>query len=223
MKKVLKVLMVWVLMVMSSQAGAQFTGGSGRGDIASAVFLGYISLCNNPTAGGTITAVQTLCSGDDPASFSFTALPTGHTGDLEYQWQFSITSDATGFSDIAGATSTVYDAPPVTQTTWYQRVARVSCMDDWSGAIASNVLKVTVNPLPAFTFVHSDVLCSGSSDGTITINASGGSGSGYEYRIHNGSSWSAWQTGNAFSGLPTGNYTIEIRDGNGCVQINCTP
>jgi len=177
--------------------------------------------CTNPTDGGTIaiSLPAIICYGD-AVSVTSTALPTGHNGDLEYQWQFSIVDGSSGFSDIGGATSTVYDAPSVTQTTWFRRLARVTCMADWSGAIASNVLEVTVNPLPNFTYTKTDITCFNAGDGTITITASGGSDGGYEYRIHNGTVWIGWQIGNTFTSLPAGSYSLEIRDNNGCVQVN---
>ncbi|WP_341227824.1 SdrD B-like domain-containing protein, partial [uncultured Arcticibacterium sp.] len=49
----------------------------------------------------------------------------------------------------------------------------------------------------------------GSSDGSIEIQASGGSGD-YQYRINNGS----YQTSNKFTGLGQGTYTIEVKDKN---------
>jgi hypothetical protein len=33
----------------------------------------------------------------------------------------------------------------LTATTWYRRLARVSCSADWTGAVISNVLVVTVS------------------------------------------------------------------------------
>jgi len=221
MKNAIQFFAVIGFMVLTLHARAQFAGGTGRGDIASPVHAGY--MCVNPTAGGTIAGDQTVCFGADPAAFTSTALPTGHNGDLQYQWQLSTEGESSGFMDIGGATSSVYDAPPVTQTTWYKRLARGACMTDWSGAAESDVVKVTASPLPTFSYSTSDISCFNGSDGTIEINASGGSGSGYEYRIHNGTGWIGWQIGNIFTSLPAGSYTLEIRDSNGCVQVNGVP
>jgi hypothetical protein len=58
--------------------------------------------------------------------------------------------------------------------------------------------------------------CSGTNNGTITVSASGGSGS-YEYSINNGSSW---QNSNVFSGLAAGNYTIQTRARGGCTTVS---
>jgi hypothetical protein len=109
---------------------------------------GGVSFCtqpySNPTSGGTIAAAQSGDSPFDPAAFTSSAAASGHSGTLEYKWQSSTTSSSAGFSDISGATSATYDPGSLTQTTWYKRLARVSCAADWSGAVSSNVLEVTV-------------------------------------------------------------------------------
>jgi hypothetical protein len=104
------------------------------------------SSCTNPTSGGTIEAAQSGNSPFDPSAFTSSAAASGHTGTLEYKWQSSTTGSSTGFGDITGATSATYDAGSLSQTTWFRRLARVSCQSDWTGAAASNVLEVTVTP-----------------------------------------------------------------------------
>jgi hypothetical protein len=54
--------------------------------------------------------------------------------------------------------------------------------------------------------------CSNSSDGTITVTASGGT-SPYEYDLAN----TGYQTSNVFSNLSSGSYTGRVRDNNGCI------
>ncbi len=53
--------------------------------------------------------------------------------------------------------------------------------------------------------------CVGGSSGTITVSASGG-GSPYTYSLNGGS----YQSGNVFSGLSSGNYTIDVSSSGGC-------
>ena len=55
----------------------------------------------------------------------------------------------------------------------------------------------------------------GGANGSLTVTASGGSGSGYQYSDNNGSSF---QSGNAFSGLSAATYEIVVKDGNGCLS-----
>lgn len=105
-----------------------------------------VTICSSPTSGGTIAAAQTGATPFDPAAFTSTAAASGYSGTLEYKWQSSTTSSSADFSDIPGATSETFDAGALTQTTWYKRLARVSCQTDWSGAVESNVVQVTVTP-----------------------------------------------------------------------------
>ena len=53
-----------------------------------------------------------------------------------------------GFSDITSATAAGYQPPALTDTTWFRRLARVSCKPDWTGAVASNVVKIACYPNP---------------------------------------------------------------------------
>jgi ubiquitin len=105
--------------------------------------------CANPTDGGTIEGNQSGCAPFDPAAFTSTAVPTGHNGTLEYKWQSSTTDNSDGFTDISGSDAATFDPPSgVTQTTWYRRLARTTCMSDWMRVAYSNVLKVTIEQAP---------------------------------------------------------------------------
>ncbi|WP_161622657.1 SprB repeat-containing protein [Cesiribacter andamanensis] len=59
--------------------------------------------------------------------------------------------------------------------------------------------------------VPTDVSCDGPATGTITVTASGGTGS-LEYSLDN----SSWQPGNVFTELTAGAYTVYVRDANLC-------
>jgi hypothetical protein len=102
--------------------------------------------CIPPTSGGTIATAQSGISPFNPAAFTSSAAASGESGTLEYKWQSSTSNNTSGFSDIATSNSAIYDAAALTQTTWFKRLARVSCSSDWSGALASNVLEITVSP-----------------------------------------------------------------------------
>jgi len=74
---------------------------------------------------------------------------------------------------------------------------------------------VTINALPTFSYSQANVTCNGGANGSITVTASGGSGTGYQYSDNGGSTF---QSGNTFSGLATGTYQIVVEDGNGCLS-----
>jgi hypothetical protein len=57
--------------------------------------------------------------------------------------------------------------------------------------------------------------CNGQNNGTIVVNAVGGSGS-YLYSINNGTTW---QSLNTFTGLAPGTYTILVKDPGSCFAI----
>jgi hypothetical protein len=97
---------------------------------------------------------QIVCVGANPVNFSVTA--TGSS--LTYQWQVNT---GTGFTDIAGATATTYNAGPATAAmNGYQyRVNVFSCTPT---PIVSNTVTLTVNILAAIATDPVDaVLCAG--------------------------------------------------------------
>ena len=87
---------------------------------------------------------------------------------------------------------------------------------DGNGCTNSNSDIITVYDDPSITSVVSNnpTTCGGS-DGNITINATGGSGS-LEYRVNGGT----WQSSNSFSGLSSGSYNIDVRNNNGTCVIS---
>ena len=173
--------------------------------------------CTNPTDGGTIGLDQSICQGVTPAEISNTSLPSGHTGNLEFQWQESTTSATTGFSDITGANDTTYQPAALTATTWYQRLARVSCKTDWTGAAESNVVKITIEPTPVSGSLSKTPnianVCEGTDVSATLTSGSGGNGSdSLVYRTYNGTSWSSWI--NYTSGIniaTTGKTSVEVQ------------
>ncbi len=153
--------------------------------------------CTNPTAGGIIASNQTICQGSTPAEFTSVSLPSGHTGDLEFQWQESTTSAITGFSNITGANDTTYQAGALYDTTWFRRLARVSCMPDWIGCDTSNVVKITIEQTPVTGTLAKTPnvanVCEGSDVSAALTAGSGGNGvDSLAYRTHNGTAWSSW-------------------------------
>ena len=151
---------------------ARTCGNTWTAAIESNVIEVTVTYCTNPTSGGTIASAQSGLSPFDPAPFTNSTAASGHSGTLEYKWQFSTTSDSTGFADIASSDSNVYDAGSLTQTTWYKRVARVGCKSDWTGAAASNVLKVTVSIPKTWTGGNGNWnVAANWNDGTVPVNS----------------------------------------------------
>jgi hypothetical protein len=128
-------------------------------------------ICTNPTDGGEISSDQSICLGKIPAKIVSLSAPTGNKGTLEYQWQSSTTSETKGYSDIVGANDETYTPGKLSETTWFRRLARASCMDNWDEAIASNVVTVEVvivtNPYLA---VENNVFTYDGTAKTVVVN-----------------------------------------------------
>ena len=131
---------------------AQYTGGIGRGDYG----MRYLP-CTNPSSGGAIARSASICSGSVPAVLTDSVAPTGFNGTLKYQWQSSVTGNNANFSDITGATQTGYSPGALTVTTWFRRMAGVTCKADWVGAAASNVVEITITPISVASLAASDI------------------------------------------------------------------
>ena len=71
-----------------------------------------------------------------------------------------------------------------------------------------------------FSVTPSPVSCNGGSDGSITVNATGGWGS-YEYEVEGTSGIiRAYSNDNVFTGLSADTYTVRVRDANGCIHVD---
>ncbi len=100
--------------------------------------------CYNPTDGGTIAGSQTICFGVVPDPFTSINPPTNYTGILEYKWQSS--TDNINYVDIpsSDSVSLIY-SNALTATTWFRRLARVTCQTDWTGGASSDTIKVIID------------------------------------------------------------------------------
>lgn len=79
----------------------------------------------------------------------------------------------------------------------------------------TSLVRTIANPLPvSISLVSANPACSGSSDGFININASGGAGD-YKYYMNN------IEVSSKNSGLDAKDYNIKVVDGNGC-EVNTT-
>lgn len=140
-----------------------------------------ITITVNPTlTAGVIGTNQNFCVSGNPAAFTEITAASGGSGSYTYKWQISTTSAVSGFSDISGATSSTYDAPVITQTSYYRRIVSSSVCTD----ATSNTITVTVNPLlTSGTVAASQSFCIAGDPAafTETVAASGGDGS-YSYQ-----------------------------------------
>ncbi len=112
------------------------------------------------------------CSGYNAGIISNVSLASGGKPTYDYQWQVS--RDNQNFVAISGATTSTYDPPILTETSYYRRKVTDACGAE---AYSSNVHQVEIVPDPQVTItdVSDRTLCSGESL-DLVATVLGGSG-----------------------------------------------
>ena len=175
-----------------------------------------------PFTPGFIGFDQFVCLNNDPAEISSIVLPFGGTEDYVFQWQES--ADNVLYTDIAGANLASFDPPStVTQTTFYKRV--VTLTSGGCGPIESNVVKVTINPLPTVAITPNPaVVCQGDLL-FVNLQFTGQAPFRYDYTATNifGPTTFTNQIGGTNTPIPIFNYqetttykVTKVTDFNGC-------
>ncbi len=181
---------------------------------------------NNPNfnglAGGSYTIVVQDGSGcqtsllytlNEPAAITFSSTTTdevcgavdgtititasGGTGALSYSIDNGVTFQAS--ANFSGLTAGTYNL--VIEDANGCQVNGTETVNSSSGPIINNINTV-------------DPSCNGTTDGSITIVATGGTAP-YTYSIDGGATT---QGSNSFAGLGAGSYAIEVTDNNGCTS-----
>jgi len=122
-------------------------------------------------------------------------------------------------SSNAGITTSVLTINPVTGLNSYQYRA---VFTNNKGSCTSSAATLTVNTLPTFTVISTNVSCYGGNDGAIQVNVTPSPGN-YYFSQDGGTNYTLLTaTPYTFTGLVAGTaYIITVKDGNGCVQTNC--
>ncbi|MDB0063073.1 hypothetical protein N9F27_03145, partial [Crocinitomicaceae bacterium] len=138
----------------------------------------------NNVASGVNSPDQTICSGGDPDSLFFVA-PESGSGALSYQWQSSVTSATSGFSNILGATNNVYDPPNgLTSTTYYQLLT-YSTLSNVICESLSSPFVVEINSLTPSVIGSDQTICSGGNPALLfpTSTAFGSGILSYQWQV----------------------------------------
>ena len=89
----------------------------------------------------------------------------------------------------------------------------------------TNTNTPTPTPVPSLSanlYTSANVSCNGGSNGSIAIDTiSGGYGAPYQIKLSNGT-YESYPTRNSYSNLPTGTYTVYVKDSNGGVATFST-
>ena len=148
-------------------------------------------IITQPTAlTNSFAQVNVLCFGDSTGSLI--SSPSGGTPGYTYTWNPAVGIDSAAL-DLAG--NKTYNLT----------------VTDANGCTVTGAATITQPASPlTVTLTTTNVLCYGTSTGSVTVNASGGTPA-YTYN------WNPnVATGNAATNIPAGNYVVTITDANGC-------
>jgi gliding motility-associated-like protein len=159
----------------------------------------------NPLPNGSISGTTTICSGTSTnLTFNFSS---GHSPfDIIY-------SDGTSTFSLSGVIDgqTISVSPSSTTTYTFTSIVDSNSCTRTSGFTGGATVTVTNSPIIT-SVTSTNVRCFGDSNATISIVASGGTGT-LNYSIDNGATT---QLSNSFIGLSIGSYTIYVSDANSC-------
>jgi hypothetical protein len=90
-----------------------------------------------------------------------------------------------GIADLSDSKQQNYYTPTsVTQTSWFKRLARVDCKTDWTGAVESNVVKITVSPASVGgSIAGTTSVCDGTNSTLLTLTGHEGSILRWEFTL----------------------------------------
>jgi VCBS repeat-containing protein len=148
-----------------------------------------VTVTENPKPVITFTQTNSKCFGANNGSIDVTII--SGTAPYTYNWSNGATTE-----DLTNLSSGTYTLT----------------VTDASGCTASTSVTITAPATPVFTtYGASDVNCYGAANGSITINATGGT-PGYTYSING----APYQSSPTFSGLVAGVYFVTAKDAAGC-------
>lgn len=145
------------------------------------------------SVGGPTVSASSTVSACNSNTGSITATATGGTLPYQYSINGSTFQASNLFSALAAGNYVLF-------------------VKDAIGCISTATIIVSTTSGPNITAASTATSCS-ANDGTITITATGGAG-GYTYSI-DGVSYGA---SNVFTTLAIGNYTVYVKDANGCIK-----
>jgi uncharacterized repeat protein (TIGR01451 family) len=141
--------------------------------------------------GEIATTGQTICYDENPVLIGSTTLASGGDNNIEYKWQSS--PDGNTWTDIFASDAATYDPPNLTETTYYQRLAKDGTCNGFEAS--SGIWIVTVRPEfnPGEIAATGQTICYNENPDPIgsTSTASGGDGV-IEYKWQSSPEGSTW-------------------------------
>ncbi len=151
-----------------------------------------INVAQGPGLTSTINGLNPPCSNINNGTITIT--PTSGTAPYQYSLNAGPSQASNIFTGLAPGAYTV-------------------SFTDAAGCSGTNTVTLTTNAAITATSTLVSPLCNGVSNGSITLNASGGVAP-YQYSINAGATY---QVSPTFGGLAAGTYNFLIRDAAGCI------
>lgn len=152
-----------------------------------------INIAAGPPIATTATKTDALCNGSATGTITV-AQPSIGTAPFEYSLDGTTWQTGNVFTGLAAGTYTVY-------------------FREAGGCQGTLPITVAQPTVLATSVAASAAICNAQSNGTLIVAANGGV-SPYQYSIDG----TTWQAANIFN-VPAGNYTVSIRDANGCISV----
>ncbi len=180
-----------------------------------------VTIQYTPNTMATISGTTSVCQNAVSPNITF----TGSNGTAPYTFTYSIDGGSNlTVTTISGNSVNVPASTSTVGTSTYkiisvQDASLLSCI-----VAIDDSVKITVNPLPVINstskllYNGSELSCVGSSNGQITVTASGGTGA-LQYSKNNGLNY---QVSNVFSSLAANTYSLLVKDANLCVVSSPT-
>jgi photosystem II stability/assembly factor-like uncharacterized protein len=153
-----------------------------------------------PPVAGVADSSDILCAGD-----SLTLTVSGYTGTLQWQQSANGTSGWANVTGGSGSTTSSYTTANLTTTTYY----RVEVSQSGFSPVYTNVITITVNPIPTAT---------ASASGAVLT--AGPSGASYQWvDCDNGNININGATNQAYTATANGSYAVAVTQ-SGCMDLS---
>ncbi len=166
-----------------------------------------------PISAGISTSGTLQCFGDTSATVTATA-PSGGQGIANFVYYLN-TLDAAGTTIIA----TSGPQSGLNFTNVGAGIYSITVRDGWNCEFTTATVTITEpTPIKAAITVATDLTCDVASTGSVTLTASGGSGT-YEFSTDGGATYTAFTSGHTIASLIAGSYSFHVRDASPCSAV----
>jgi hypothetical protein len=194
----------------SNLSGTSYTGyvrNINRTGTVASVFVGDLSR-SAPSISTTFT--QPICNGNSDGTI-VVSNPTGGVGGPYSTKLTNSDGSSTIYAYQTYSSTRTYNGLAAGTYRVYVKDANGTTCESYSSVTITQPTAVTVSASPTFP------TCYTGNTGSITLTGSGGTGTGYQYRLYSSSGWSSYQSSGVFSSLSSyAGYSGQTKDGAGC-------